>query len=117
MAEHPDELTCDMVETYGVFNFMQLPPVTVATLVIGLGDDSRIKRKISGYKFSTKEILLAIACDRLGTLIWFQTKDGQKGRNRPPSIFDAMLNDEPQDKVMAFSTPAEFEEAWARAMS
>ncbi|WP_246880451.1 DUF5361 domain-containing protein [Sporosarcina sp. 6E9] len=37
-------------------------------------------------------LLLAGMSDRLSTLLWFKTEDGQKGKNRPASIIDMLTN-------------------------
>ena len=44
--------------------------------------------------------------DRLSTLVWFQTKDGVKGRNRPKSIVESMTRKE-EEKEQVFSVPIE----------
>lgn len=79
-----------------------------------LPDDSRVKRKISGYACTRQEFLTAVAADRLGLLIWAQTKDGQKGRNRPKSLAEALMGaTEPDEnnEIEAFDTPEAFEMA------
>lgn len=41
---------------------------------------------MTGDTWTRTDHLLALAVDRLGVLIWQQTKDGRKGRNRPKPI-------------------------------
>lgn len=113
MAEDEDALYCDLAETYGIFNWEALPVERLATLSIGLRDDSRIKLALAGAKIDTEIMLLAAAVDRLTTLVWQRTKDGAKGRNRPESVVDA-LTKEPQEKPLTFTSGREFEEARAR---
>lgn len=67
-----------------------LPNKLLATLALGLSDDSRFMRALSGRQARGRDLLLAAAVDRLSTLVWFQTKDGAKGRNRPKSIVETM---------------------------
>ena len=86
-----DSLICDLAETYGIYDYKRLPLKLVASLAVGLRDDSRIKMKLSGSKASTNIILLASIVDRLSLLIWMQTKDAEKGRNRPKSLLDMMI--------------------------
>ena len=64
MDKYPDELTCDMVETYGVFDIKRLPAKLAATLAVGLREDSRIKKKISGIEYPYQELLLARIADK-----------------------------------------------------
>lgn len=112
-----DALVCDLAETYGVLDWRALPVRSLATLASGLGEHSRIKRKISGSRATTTEVLLAAAVDKLSTLIWFQTEDGHAGRNRPPSVLGLLLG-EPQeepDGAEGFDSGDEYEKMWERA--
>ena len=113
-------LICDLAETYGVMDWKALPLKTVAALSAGLRDDSRIKMKMSGRKISSDIALLAAAVDRLTTLVWFKTKDGVKGRNRPESILARLVGEDRQEEkgdIAIFNTPDDFEAARRRALS
>lgn len=111
-------LICDLAETYGVLDWRALPLETVAALSSGLGDDSRIKMKISGRTVPTDTILLAAAVDKLSLLVWAKTKDAEKGINRPESIAAKLLGVGKEDdrEYTLFRTPEEFEEARRRAI-
>ena len=85
-----DALICDLAETYHVYDYKALPASLVASLVVGLREDSRIKMKLSGAKAPSEIILLASIIDRLSVLVWMQTKDAQKGRNRPKSLMSIL---------------------------
>lgn len=67
-AADKDALTCDLAETYGVFDMKMFPASLIATLSVGLRDDSRIKSKLSGVDFDIKEYLLSIIADRLSAI-------------------------------------------------
>lgn len=110
------ELICDFAETYHIYDYQALPVQYAATLAIGLGDNSRTKIKLRDQKVPTDTLLLATIADRLSLLVWFQTEDGHKNRNRPKSFLDALLErkTDNQDKVMAFSTGEELEAALAK---
>lgn len=103
------ELICDLAETYGIYDYRQLPPKTVAVLAVGLRDDSRVKQKISGIKLDFKEQLLAVIADRLGALMnaW--------GGNIDFSIYDRLMGLEEEEQGafvgQAFSSVEEFMEA------
>jgi len=92
MVTDEDALICDLAETYGVMDMWSLPVLTVATLSIGLGGDSRIMRKMAGQPVNNNIILLAGILDRLSFLAWTKTKDAQTGRNRPVSVLNKLLN-------------------------
>lgn len=109
-----DALICDLAEVYGIFDHRALPVSMLATLAVGLREDSRIKRKMSGMKLTRIEMLAAAAVDRLSMLLWINSEDGRKGENRPVSVLGTLLGEEPEDSpVEGFDTAEEFEEAWA----
>lgn len=60
--------------------------------------------------------LLALAVDRLSYLMWMQTKDGQKGANRPKLVADLLMNgQEPEEEqVTPFENGSDFKKAWKR---
>ena len=108
-----DALTCDLAETYGIFDFRALPVNKLATLAVGLRENSRIKMKISGTKVSPVELLLAAAVDRLSFLCWVQSEDGRNNVNRPKSILGIIMGESSNDKnVESFSSAEQFEYAW-----
>lgn len=113
-----DAVLCDLAQYYHVYRLDALPAADVARLAAGLPPDSRIMRSLSGRTVPVDTLLLAMIADRLGLLVWFRTKDGQKGRRRPESILDALLdrkedreNDGPEtavfDSVEAFEAARE----------
>ena len=102
-----DAVICDLAETYGVFNWRSLPVSLVATFCCGLGQNSRIKRKLSNEEYTTEELLLMNICDLLSILTWQNTKDGQKGTNKP-KLFTEMLKKK-NDNTQTFDSIEEFE--------
>lgn len=107
-----DALICDLAETYHIYDYKQLPASMVAVFSYGLKDDSRIKMKISGQLVPLETMILAGISDKLSTLVWFQTEDGQKGRNRPSSLISLLSgkDEEKSDKDMvAFDSGEDFE--------
>ena len=105
-----DAVICDLAETYGIFNYRQFPVSLVSTLACGLREDSRIKRKISGTETAgVDRILLAMVVDGVNTLAWMQTKDGEKGRNRPKSIVEKILEEDTKNDVQVFADVEAYE--------
>lgn len=86
-----DALVCDLAETYQIYDYKQLPLNEVAVFAYGLRDDSRIKQIMSNQIVPLETTLLASIVDRLSLSLWLQTKDGQKGVNRPASIADQLI--------------------------
>ena len=109
-----DALVCDLAETYGIFDFRALPVSLLATLAVGLREDSRIKRILSGAKATRSELLMAAMVDRLSMLLWAQTEDGKNGTNRPQSILAVIQGEQQESPVAAFETADEYEAEWAR---
>ena len=91
IALDEDALICDLAETYQIYDYKQLPLYQVAVFAYGLRDDSRIKQVMSNQIVPLETTLLASIVDRLSLSLWLQTKDGQKGVNRPASIADQLI--------------------------
>jgi len=112
-----DAVICDLAETYGIFNHRALPVKLLATLVVGLREDSRIMRKISGVKISRGDILLAAVLDRLTMIAWMLSEDGANGATRPRSVLDVLLGvpkQTPASDVEVYDTPEDYEDEWFR---
>lgn len=110
-----DELICDFAETYHVCNYRSMNPTLAATLAAGLGNNSRIKLKMSGLRCDIDTMLMAMAVDRLSYLLWAKTKDGQHNRNKPESIYELLVrNDSRETEVEGFNSSEEFESEWNR---
>lgn len=101
-----EALICDFAEVYHVFDWRSLPLRTAATLANGLGANSRIMRKISGVSVTMETLLLATIADALHILVWQNTRDGAKGRNRPVLIAEK-LTETPKEES-GFETIADF---------
>ncbi|CAM1666387.1 DUF5361 domain-containing protein [Streptococcus mitis] len=108
-----DALICDLAETYQIYDYKQLPLNQVAVFAYGLRDDSRIKQIMSDQIVSLEITLLANIVDRLSISLWLQTKDGQKGVNRPTSIAEMLTknNKEERDErdYLVFESGEDFE--------
>lgn len=104
-----DALICDLAETYHIYDYRQLPLNTIAVFSVGLRNNSRIKMKMNKQPVELDTLLLAGISDKLSTMMWWQTKDGQKGVNRPDSLVDVITNTQPKEKnVIAFSSGEDF---------
>ena len=106
-----DALICDLAETYQIYDYRQLPPKMVAVFSYGLKEDSRIKMKLSGQTVPSETLLLASMVDKLNILVWFKTKDGQKGKNMPPSIVSVLTGKDKTDNnkdVVVFNSGEDF---------
>lgn len=110
---HTDEdaLTCDLAETYHIYDYRAFPVKLIATLAAGLRDDSRIKMRLAGCRVRPLILLSAMMVDALNILVWQNTADGHKGRNAPERIARVLLGEEEKESknIEAFDTPEEFE--------
>lgn len=113
-----NELSCDFAQYYNIYDYRELRPMQAAIFACGLPQDSRIKRKMSGQKYSVDTILLASIADALNLLVWFKTKDGQNNTNRPMSIFNYLTAEEEKEAETPeeFDSIEEYEAARARIM-
>lgn len=110
-----DELICDFAETYQIYDYRALPLRKAAIFAVGLRDDSRIKMKIAGCDISLEALIHAAIADRIGLLVWMQSEDGRKNRNRPESIINLILKKQGQDAVHeTFETGEAFDKEWKR---
>lgn len=104
-----EALICDLAETYGIYNYRDLPPLTVAVFCKGLRENSRMKMKLSSQSVSMDTMLLASIVDRLSYILWSKTKDGEKNRNKPKSLVDIFNKSLKEKEEQVFVTGEEFE--------
>ena len=81
----------------------------IATLVEGLGHNSRVITKISGFKAPLNEIIMAGCVDALNLLVWTKSKDAVKGKNKPNSILESLLSEPKEKEIQSFETADDFE--------
>lgn len=107
-----------MVQFYGLLDYKRLPIRTQAVLALGLPEDSRVMRKISGQKVSTDTILLAGILDQLRLQAWSRSKGSKNRQGKPKSIVQALLegNEKKETDVIAFRSGADFERYRERLM-
>lgn len=115
-ARFPDELTCDMAETYHVLDWRALGLPLAATLAAGLRENSRTRMALAGSVSTVDTLLLGAAVDALHLLVWAKTKDGQKGRSRPEPVVNRLLGVLGQRQATGFSCAADYEAARARIL-
>lgn len=106
-----DALICDLAETYQIMDYKALPVETLAVLASGLGDKSRIAKKMSGTEIDIDRFLLAGIFDSLSILVWMKTKDGAYNRNRPGSMLDLIMGTKQKEtkEIEAFDSIEDLE--------
>lgn len=97
LKKDEEALICDFAETYHIYDYKRLPLTTVAALAVGLRENSRIKMAMNEAETTTEILLMAAIVDRLSLLVWFNTKDAEKGVNRPQSILEKLS---PKESMM-----------------
>lgn len=103
-----DALICDFAEYYHIYDYRALPVKYAATLACGLGENSRIKKALSGTNYNTETLLLAAVVDRLSLIWWSKTQDGQKNVNRPMLISEALQETVQVSDTKLFNSGEEF---------
>lgn len=101
-----EALICDLAETYGIYEFEELPLRKIAIFAKGLRKNSRIRMKMSQSKFNVKESLLAGILDRLTLILYSKTKDAEKGKNYPKLLLDEA---EKKEDLQGFTSSEDFE--------
>lgn len=113
IAVDEDALICDFAETYHIYDWRGLPVSYAATLASGLRENSRIKMAITKRSASLEILLMAAMVDRLSYLLWANSKDAAKGKNRPVSIVERLTNNSGQESdIESFTTGADFLREW-----
>lgn len=110
MSKFPDELTCDMAETYGIFDIKRVPVKLLATLAVGLRDDSRVMMAKRGALVDNKTILLAQIADMLGGI---SPKSEQSLTMRCFANRSTGSTTAPKEKHEIFDSPEDFKKRWA----
>ena len=110
---HKSAMICDLAETYHIYDYRGLPVQLLATLVFGLRADSRTKMEINGTTVPSYINMLAGIIDRLSLLVWQNTEDGHKNRNRPQSLLELLNAAEEKNSITAFNSGEEFDKAYA----
>ena len=116
MELNEDALICDLAETYHVLDYRSLPLQLVATLSVGLREESRIKMLASGLHVSQNTLLLASIADRVEMFRYGFTDAAKSGKKPPALLVDALVGDanRKSNGVTKFRTSEEFEAALAR---
>lgn len=109
-------LICDFAESYNIFDYKVLPVKTAALLASGLRENSRIKMKLCNQKVPIETILLAAAVDRLTVLLWSNSEDGQKNRNRPKLIAPQLTGETIETEMIAFDSIEKFQKTRAELL-
>lgn len=105
-----------MAETYHIYDMKQFSPVYISILVRGLSVNSRVAIAESDKLVGLDTFMMASVLDELRVIIWQNTKDAQKGRNRPKSITQSLLRKNEKPKVTVYKTFDDFLEARERIM-
>lgn len=108
LIEYEDIVICDLAETYGIYDYKKLPMNVIASLILGLREESRLQQKLQNSKTSLGNYLLAGILDRLSILVWTKTKDGQKGANKPKMIIDTLVENKNSENK-TFNSGEDFE--------
>ena len=120
IAVDEDALICDLMETYHVDCMDSYKASFIATLAVGLRDDSRIKKKLSENKLTLEQSLMALLVDAVRINNWLHTKDAPKKRNMPPSIYKQLMGlEKPKEttyELRHFDSIEEFQEWHRRRM-
>jgi len=103
-----DALICVLAEYYNIYDYRSVPVQLVATLSVGLRDDSRIKMLLSKKNVSFERLMLAGIYDGIKMLVWSKTKDAAKNINHPESIVSVLVNGVKTSDIERFESGEDF---------
>ena len=90
---------CDLAETYGIYDYRSLPLKMVATFSAGLGENSRIIKKLRGDNVSTDTLLLGMIYDNITRVLV-----ALEAVEDPKYITDILTGKEVEEKQSSFRT-------------
>ena len=100
-----------MAEYYHVLDIDGLPVNTLAALASGLPPYSRSKQKYTGQKIPDQISMLALLIDGVNRIAWMMSENGRKGKNRPKSLYAALMAPEKERDMNAYLSGQDFENA------
>lgn len=109
IANSEDQLICDFAQYYHIFDYKELQPSLAATLAMGLPEESRTKKKLTGVNVTLDQMLLALILDDFNFFLWSRRR--KKGP-KPKQVYKMLTEPEkPKEELMSFRSPKEYE-AW-----
>lgn len=110
-----EAVMCDFAEAYHIYTFKGLSARYIATLAIGLRENSRIKLKMIGVKNCLPDIIInALLIDSVRDIRYLFAKYLSLETERGESIVDLIYGNEQSVKKTGYSSVEEFEEARER---
>lgn len=106
-----DALICDLAETYHIYDYRSLPARMVATLAVGLRNDSRIKMFLSNEPLPFEQMMMVKIYDVLNWLAWVEIRTNSKSKSKPPERLEDRIRKKTAEKsdAQVFNTVADFE--------
>lgn len=101
-------MICDLAETYHVLDYRALPVKTLAALVFGLREDSRIRMKMEGLEYVPPLFMLSALADN--TTVIRHGLFADKNAKRPALFGEAINKSEKPKaaKVDSFASGEDF---------
>lgn len=69
---------------------------------------------VRGDKLTLAEMTNIMLVDRLNIMIWQGSADGQKGKNKPESLLDKILNGDKKSDIVAFDSGEDWQKEWEK---
>ena len=95
-------MICDLAQFYHIYDYHEVPAKTLAVLVSGLDENSRVHKAANGVKTSPETLFLAGIFDDLNALLW----DGK--HKKPDRILPTLYADyekEEKEGIVTYDNP------------
>lgn len=115
ISECEDLLIADFAEYYGVIDYRLISPEIAASLAIGLRPESRVLMHFTDSKITFDRLLMSQILDSLNILIWQNTKDGHRGRNKPKSLYKELTKKKEKKEELEVFAEADDYLAWRKS--
>lgn len=109
VAFDENAMICDFAETYHIYDYKSLPLQTAAILATGLGENSRIMKKMRGDRLPSSNLLIAMVYDLLANFIWAVYGDGAPPASIIEDLYD-IETDTTKSQIKSYNSPEEYEQ-------
>lgn len=111
LKHYPDELICDLAETYHILDYKRLPLRRVAVFACGLREESRVMKELNQHPLTLDQMISAARFDQMSQLMYGLSSSKKNTMKRPKSLLDQLTGkNKKQPSGSAFTSGKDFDE-------